>query len=238
MKKILALSAIIALIGLGAWIGTRTSPAEAPDSASVATDDHRNSETTNVSDNRTLSLSKTSNTENRPKTAENVNLRLKESIKKPTKQPKEKPTESWVDPTNQRVLGPKSWMAKADEKEKQRIADTFTRNASRMKNRVNASTRQNSIEAMRTAVTACLEEYREINPEATGRVIVSWNAQGAKSGVGKVSDVSIDTNMGLRDETFESCVTSVDGLRFEGEIGRNIRVEYPFMFDEIRNNPE
>ena len=74
------------------------------------------------------------------------------------------------------------------------------------------------------------------HPDATGRIIVSWTATGGTDGVGKISDVTIDTNVGLRDAAFEACVRDGENLRFTSDVGDPLRVEDPFMFDEHDND--
>ncbi len=138
----------------------------------------------------------------------------------------------WDDPTNDRVLGPKSWMAPVDQEELARIDETFERSrALRHDPNLSNRDRRSSIESVRPVVDRCYEALATRVPGIEGRIILGWRS-GASNGSGWVRDPRIVTNYRLDDEQFESCVLSgMEGLRFPSGDGDAIEVEHPFFYD-------
>jgi hypothetical protein len=141
-------------------------------------------------------------------------------------------TNEWADPTNQQVLGRKSWMAPVEETEQARIDQVFEDSrAARYDPRLPNASRAASVEAARQAVDACFTALKERTPTAKGRLIVAWRA-GAENGRGWIRDPRISVNYGLEDPMFEACV--LDGVArqtFRGVDGDAIDVEVPFFYD-------
>lgn len=233
--RIAILSAAIGLVFVAilVWVFVGLSPSEntdgnehlvnEDDTSLVSNSDKTNGKTgKTVDDNRTFRANGTT-LRNRQTNGSNV-LENEETLDGVE-------ADTWDDPTNQEVLGSKKWMAKVSEQEAAKIQEVFEKAEAQKDKRIDRISRQNSIDAMKLAVGECLDELRETDPAATGRLIVEWTASANDDGRGVIEEVEIKTNVGLRIETFEQCVRSNDGLNFAGNPGEPLRVEYPFMFD-------
>lgn len=139
---------------------------------------------------------------------------------------------AWDDPTNDRVLGPKEWMAGTDDEERARIDEVFEKSrAARYDPRLSIQDRGQSVAAMRAVVDACFQALAQRVPGSSGRLIVAWTA-GASGGQGRVSNPRIKVNYKLEDETFEACILDgAQNLRFDAADGEPIEVEVPFFYD-------
>jgi len=142
------------------------------------------------------------------------------------------PTGQWSDPTNERVLGSKDWMAEVSEEDNERIDEVFERaRAARFDPSLSPRDRRSSIEVAEEVVDGCFEELQTRFPAVEGRLIVEWES-GASGGQGWIRAPRITTNYRLRDPTFEECVIGrLDGRTFPSADGEPITVEYPFFYD-------
>lgn len=138
----------------------------------------------------------------------------------------------WDDPTNQRVLGPKVWVAPVDDAEALRIDQVFKdARAARFDPRLPNQSRSASILAVKEVVDRCFDALVDRVPGASGRLIVAWMA-GATGGQGRVTNPRIKVNYKLDDPAFESCVIDgAAGRTFRGPDGDPIEVEAPFFYD-------
>lgn len=138
----------------------------------------------------------------------------------------------WRDPVNERVLGPRAWMAPISDEENARIDEIFERaRAARHDPRLSPRDRRTAIETARPIVDGCVESLRRRRPGAEGRLILAWESS-ASGGRGTIRNVRITVNVKLDDPEFERCVlTGLEGRTFPAEDGETRLVEYPFFYD-------
>ncbi len=140
------------------------------------------------------------------------------------------PQPQWADPTNQRVLGRRSWMATMSDAGRQAIDDEFDRPRPHPYP-YDLKVRRNGIDVARGIVEDCFERLQKRQPDATGRIMVAFDlvATGQR---GQFRKVSLPAVVKLHDPRFQDCITGglANASFATGEQGV-MHVEYPFFFD-------
>lgn len=136
----------------------------------------------------------------------------------------------WTDPTNQRVLGHRSWMVQASDAQTKALDKVLDRKPPQpypyaMK------VRRNGIDVARGIVDDCFDRLLQRQPDATGRLTLAFDlvATGER---GVFRKIRLPAIVKLHDPQFQDCITGgLANASFATSEQGVMRVQYPFFFD-------
>lgn len=137
----------------------------------------------------------------------------------------------WQDPTNQRVLGRKQWMAQAPDAVSEQLDEELEKERP-PRYPIDLQVRQSGVDIAKAIVTRCYEELVRRNPQADGRLAVGYNlvADGEKA---RFKDVDILVKVRLKDVAFDDCVLGeLSRASFPTSEQGVMWVEYPLVFED------